>query len=273
MPFWKGKEKPFKMIWRVEKNGKDSHLAGTAHFFPHSFRNSLTPYLRAAETVIIEGPLDPKSMEKVSKAGMDAPSPQHLFQLLDGAVIAGIRRALIPSGRGVFSGPDGSLHRFRGLDLIYEMVRGMKPWMAFFTIWTHYLESRGWKHSVDLEAYHLALELNKPVVFLETIEEQIEVLETLSLDRIIRFLGMAHRWPDYVKEYAAHYLEGDLEKLLSLSTGFPSRSGEVIERRDAILFERMQGYLEKGGAVAFVGAPHVRGICRLLGAQGYDIRH
>jgi len=27
----------------------------------------------------------------------------------------------------------------------------MKPWLAFFTIWSTYLEKNGWKYSVDLE--------------------------------------------------------------------------------------------------------------------------
>jgi hypothetical protein len=56
MLFRKTRGKEFKMIWSVEKDGRRSFLAGTAHFFPHSFKDSLAIHLQQAETVIFEGP-------------------------------------------------------------------------------------------------------------------------------------------------------------------------------------------------------------------------
>jgi uncharacterized protein YbaP (TraB family) len=162
----------------------------------------------------------------------------------------------------------------RGLrDPAYEMVKGLKPWMAFFTLWTQYLEQQGWKNSVDLEAYRLAKEMRKTIVFLETIDEQIGVLEGLPQERIIDFLKRADRWSHYLRKYVKCYLRGDLEEFLTLSTGFPSRSFAVIERRDEIFFERMRPHLEKGGAIVFVGSPHVNGISRMMIAEGYEVRH
>ena len=82
------------------------------------------------------------------------------------------------------------------------MVKGMKPWLAFFTIWSNYLQKNGWKYSVDLEGYTTAEELAKKIVFLETIEEQISVLENISRERIIDFLKQVDRWPKMAREYA-----------------------------------------------------------------------
>jgi hypothetical protein len=45
----------------------------------------------------------------------------------------------------------------------------------------------------------------------------------------------------------------------------------VIDRRDQILFERMQPYLEQGNCSAFVGIPHVPGIVRLLTEEGFQV--
>ena len=145
--------------------------------------------------------------------------------------------------------------------------------MAFFTLWTSYLEIKGWRYSVDLQAYEAAKAMNKEIVFLERIEEQIQVLETLSLDKIRDFLSRAEHWDGYVKEYVKRYLKGDLDGLLSLSIGFPSRTPTVIEQRDEILFERMLPYVERGNAAAFVGAPHVRGIRPMLLREGYSVEH
>ena len=152
------------------------------------------------------------------------------------------------------------------------MIKGMKSWMAFFTIWSNFLKKEGWKYSVDLEAYTIAGEMGKDIIFLETIEEQIEVLKSLSHEKIIDFLKRTNRWNAYAQKYMKCYLDGDLEKLKSAGIGFPSRHVSVIDRRDQILYERMRAYLEKGDAVACVGAPHIRGISRLLRADGYQIQ-
>jgi uncharacterized protein YbaP (TraB family) len=270
MLFRKTKGKEFKMIWSVEKEDKRSFLAGTAHFFPHSFKDSLAAYLQQAETVIFEGPLDEESMAKVSKAGAHQ-HPSHLFESLDKKTINSIRRTLIPPNLG---GDRFQFMDLRGLrDPAFEMVKGLKPWMAFFTLWTYYLEQQGWRSSVDLEAYRLAREMEKTIVFLETIEEQIEVLEGLPHEKIIDFLKRVDRWNNYLRKYVKYYLRGDLEKLLTLSIGFPSRSFTVIERRDQIFFERMRPHLQEGGAIIFVGAPHVNGIWQMMMSEGYEVRH
>ena len=91
----------------------------------------------------------------------------------------------------------------------------MKPWLAFFTIWSNYLRKNGWKHSVDLEAYSIAEELCKKIEFLETIEDQIGVLESLTRERIVAFLNRVDQWPELARGYADCYLAGDLERLKS----------------------------------------------------------
>lgn len=273
MSFWKPREKRFRMIWEVSKGGRFSHLAGTAHFFPYSFRDSLASLLKSADTVLLEGPLDKESMAKVSRSGTGAGPGSPLGDLLDGKSMARLRSILFPAPGGMSSSPMARLLLSRMGDPLEDMVRGMKPWMAFFTVWTSYLEKRGWTYSVDLQAYETAGAMNKEIVFLEMIEEQIDVLETLSLEKIRGFLSRADEWDKYVKRYVKRYLKGDLEGLMSLSTGFPSRTPTVIEQRDETLFQRMRPYLERGNAAAFVGAPHLRGIRPMLLRDGYTVKH
>ena len=61
-------EKKLKMVWTVEKNKQTSHLVGTAHFPPYSFKASLKQYIKGVEHVLFEGPLDRKNMNKVVQA-------------------------------------------------------------------------------------------------------------------------------------------------------------------------------------------------------------
>ncbi len=271
MLFIKSKEKELKMIWEVEKNGKKSHLIGTAHYFPYSFKTSLLRYIKSTGTVIFEGPLDPESMARVQAVGQTGQNDAPLFEELDQQTIADISQILYPSCRQRNPYFLYNFKTFKSENPTYDMIKGMKPWLAFFTIWFGFLEKNGWKHSVDLEAYKIAKELRKKIVFLETIEEQIQVLESLSHERIINFLKQANHWGSYVKDYVKAYLAGDLENLKFIGRGFPNRSPAVIDRRDQIFYERMAGYLENGGVATCVGAPHIRGVSQLLLSDGYQI--
>jgi uncharacterized protein YbaP (TraB family) len=272
MPFWRPKEKDFKMIWEVEKDNRASYLVGTAHFFPYSFKRTLRRYLTSARTAIFEGPLDDENMAKVVSAGLDIDDSYHLFDELDNKTIAAITDALRPACRDPNSFFIMDFRKLRMQNPIYDMLKGMKSWLAFFTIWSGYLRNSGWKYSVDLEGYTIAKELGKKIVFLESIEEQIKVLENLSHARILEFLKSFDKWPILADAYVQSYLDGDLEKMKYMRLRFPSRHPSVIDHRDEIFYERMHDYLEKGDLVAFVGAPHVRGLNKLLIQDGYQVR-
>jgi len=260
------------MIWEVQKNGRTSHLVGTAHFFPHSFRDSLRRYVENARVVMFEGPLDDENMARVREAGIDTEDSYHIFNELDDKTIAGITDALVPVCRSRHSSYLVTFTKFDLKDTVYEMVKGMKPWLAFFTLWSDYLKRLGWKYSVDLEGYQIAMELGKKIVFLETIEEQIAVLQNIAHDNIIFFLNQVDRWKDFAREYVECYLDGDLEKLKFTRVRFPSRHHAVINKRDKIFHQRMRAELAQGQVLAFVGAPHLRGMSRLLIEDGYRVK-
>ena len=272
MFFRKSNQKKLKMIWEVEKNHQRSYLAGTAHFFPYSFKSSLQRCLQNAATIMFEGPLDQANLDRVVNCGFDNQSNYHIFDDLKRQNINRITRELAPRCRGRDTFFVLNLRKFSVENPLYEMLKGMKPWLAFFTIWSNYLKKNGWTYSVDLEGYSLARELGKKIVFLETIEEQINVLENLSRDRIIDFLKRVDQWHELAQDYTSGYLAGDLERIKSKGLRFPSRHPSVIDHRDEIFFERMREYLEQGDAVAFVGAPHVRGVSKLLREDGYQIK-
>lgn len=271
MLFRRSDQKELKMIWQVEKNRKRSYLIGTAHFSLYSFKTPLHRCLQNARTVLFEGPLDQDSMARVINCGYDPQSSYHIFDELDRKTIDKITHAITPKCRDKDTFYIFNLRKFSMENPVYEMVKGMKPWLAFFTIWSHYLQKNGWRYSVDLEGYGVAEQLAKKIAFLETIEEQINVLENIPKDRIIDFLKLVDRWPQLARDYAACYLAGDLETLRTKGLRFPSRDHSVVDRRDQIFFERLNEYLYQGDAVGFVGAPHVIGMSKLLREDGYKI--
>lgn len=264
------RERDLRTVWAVEKGGRRSYLVGTAHFFPYHFRGSLSRHIRGAQTVLLEGPLDEEAMLKVVRSG-SGEAGASLYDALDPRTISKINRALgVPS-------PALSAHQlYRGLfqdgpeDWLAEEIRGLRPWMAFFRVWTHYRRRNGWKYTMDLDASRIARGLGKEVRHLETIEEQIEALNGVPLERIVNFLKSAD-WGRYGGEYVRRYCRGDLGGVMAVARIFPTFCESIIDRRDPILHERMSPYFSRGTTVAFVGIVHCPGVIRLLRAEGYDV--
>ncbi len=256
------------MVWRVEKNGRLSHFVGTAHFFPYSLCSPLKRLVRDVSTVMFEGPLDEASFEKIAEHGRHGGNNQAFLDLLTSETIAAIDCILRErDGRGR-TGDTWLLSLHENRPIYFDsFTRGVRPWAAFFAIWRTYLD---WNHSVDMEAYRIARAAGKKLCFLETLEEQLAVLDKIPLDRLARQLNDVANWPDYKKNYVKMYLDGDLDNIMELTARFAAR-GPALAARDRILFERMRQVFDCEDALAFVGFPHVPGVTKLFRDAGYAV--
>jgi hypothetical protein len=256
------------MVWTLAKDGKVSYLVGTAHWFPFSFSASLKALFKRVRTTIFEGPLDDASMGYVNQYGQQPDGKKSLDGLVSPEAIQLLDFHL---GQRILEQSDGDLsvlfhsssnHHYQ------SMTEGVRPWMAFFSIWSLYL---GWKYSVDMEAYQLASRMGKNIHFLESIDEQLEVLDNIPIERFTGHLNDVTHWSVYQRQYVTAYLEGNLNKLLSLSKQFPTRTPVVLNQRDQVLFERMHAIISEEPAVAFVGLSHIPGVSQLFRQQGFDV--
>jgi len=265
---WLG-EKKLKMVWRIEKEGKISFLVGTAHFSPYRFRKSLTQLIQSVEDVLFEGPLDPESMAKVAQHGRQIGEAPSLYEALEPAVVKEMNRhlndQLIPHRSA-----ESYLQLFTpsNSDFLETHIRGVRPWMAFFTLWSSYLN---WQYSIDMEAFHIAQKLGKKIYFLETIEEQIAALDGIPFERIVEYVNRFEHWKSYKEQFLRDLLEGNLEKLMSRTNKFPTRCESILGRRDERFFERMKGFFERGGAIAFFGLSHIPTIKKMFNHEGYEV--
>lgn len=263
-------QKKFRMLWEVEKQGKVSLIGGSAHFFPHSFRYHFRRLFNKAETVLFEGPLDKASMEIVARLGKSpAPGSQTLSSMLKEEEVRHLEK--------VVQGPKGFWAGFMGMasedapDVRYFMEE-TRPWMALFSLWSGFLRRMDWKQSVDREAWELAKDMDKDVVAMERIEEQIQTLESIPIERIINFFRSCGQWKKMARKSEKAYLKGDLENLLGTSVEFPSRTEYVIQRRDELFLERMTPYLNQGDCLVFVGSAHMLSLGPMLAKAGYRVR-
>jgi uncharacterized protein YbaP (TraB family) len=263
-------QRRFAMLWEIEKNGRRSWIGGTAHFFCYSFERSFRELFEKVDTVLFEGPLDPASLDQVSSIGRTPcrESPR---------VGAALTEEDILRLERVVCGPRGFWARFMGAEQknppeVRHLLSHTRHWMAFFTLWTAFLARRGWTQSVDLEAWHLALEMGKAVRGMESIPEQIETLESIPMARIVDFLRQCRQWDRYIKRNVRAYLKGDVDRMFGTSIEFPTRTELVIHRRDARFLERMQPYIEQGRCAVFVGSAHMIHLRGMLDAAGFSIR-
>lgn len=264
------KNKKFNMLWEIERNGRRSWIGGTAHFFSCSFDTSFRKLFEQVDTVIFEGPLDQVSMDIVANTGKNPPKGfRPLIEALTEKEVKKLER--------VVRGPQGPLAKILGLeysealDVRYYLTQ-TRHWFAFFSLWSGFLRRKGWHSSVDMEAWHIAREMNKKIVGMETIQEQIETMENIPFQRVVRFLQECQNWYDYIRRHEKAYLKGDLQGMMGTTAEFPTRTGTVIKRRDEIFLQRMLPYITEGRCVVFVGSAHMLNLEQMIAEAGFKIK-
>ena len=262
-------QRPFRMLWRVEKNGRTSWIGGTAHFFPYSFESAFKRLFKQVDTVIFEGHLDEDSLESVARAGKRPPAPGAcLYDLLTPEERAELAR--------VVRGPEGPFWRALNMEAsdkadVDWFLRRTRPWYAFFSLWCAYLERRGWRYSVDLEAWRTAHDMGRRVLAMEDMVEQLAALESVPPARAVAHFRACRQWGAYLRANVRTYLRGDLLGMMGTSTEFPTRTGQVIGERDQRFRERMRPYLERGRCCALVGSAHLLNLRRMLREDGFTV--
>jgi hypothetical protein len=263
--FW---EKPLRMVWRVERANHIAHLVGTAHFFPYSFARAFARLMRDATVVLFEGPLDEASSARIAEYGRQGEGVPTFVEMLTPEAINEIER-LLRARLDSQNGDAWLLSLVERKPVYFEsFTRNVRPWAAFFSIWQTYL---GWQYSMDLEGYRVARKLGKPIHFLETLEEQLAVLDNIPLDRIARQFNDVNNWEAYKNDYVKIFLAGDLDQMIAFTSRFVTRGPVVVGARDKILFERMMPFVEREPTLVFIGFPHVPGVTHLMREAGYTV--
>jgi uncharacterized protein YbaP (TraB family) len=264
--FW-WKEKPLRTVWRVEKDGNTSYLVGTAHFSPYRFKKTLIKLIQGVETVLFEGPLDEESMARVVQYGQKGENAPSLYKALHPDVIVEINKLLSArSSLQTTAVPYLDLIHPTTSDFLEIHTRGVRPWMAFFTVWSNFLN---WKHSMHVEAFHIAEKLKKKIEYLETIEDQLTALDGIPFERIVNYLNHIKNWRVHKEVFTKAFLEGDIQQFFSMTGEFPTRCESIIAKRDPIFFKRMKVYFGEGKTAAFVGVAHIPGIRDMFLNEGY----
>jgi len=263
------------VLWQVEREGQPpSHLFGTVHSSDERI-TALPPAVAAAfagaERLAIEALIDKAAVLKLSRA-MLLPGNERLDALLTEAQTARLKEAAA---------------QFR---LPMNMVTRFKPWgamMLFSLPPEEHLRAAAGKKPLDEALRAQAETAGKPVIGLESVEEQIATLDGMSRDDQLRMLDTTLVQAGEIERVFATlrdaYLARDLAAVYAIlsaaaqedSTGALGRFEQrLLVERNRRMVERMAGLLRRGNAFVAVGALHLpgeQGILQLLADQGYAV--
>ncbi|PIP35274.1 MAG: TraB/GumN family protein [Desulfobacterales bacterium CG07_land_8_20_14_0_80_52_14] len=257
------------VLWRIERSGlRPSFLMGTIHVEDERVLQ-LSPAAElafsATDALVLELVLDEVAVFKAAAAMI----------YMDGTDLKAVL------GEDLFTKTASAMKTYGVPEIA---LRRMKPWAVMSTLMVPKPKTGNF---LDLLLYRRAVQSGKSVFGLETVEEQVGVLESLPLKDQIEILretlDQFELFPRVFSTMIEMYLAGDLDGLAALSErfiqtqdrGLVNRFMERLnDNRNLRMAERLQTYLEQGNVFVAVGALHLSGensLLRLLEARGYTV--
>ena len=264
---------PKGLLWKIEKPDlRPSYIYGTMHVSHKDVVNLAAPVEKAfmnTERFAMEVLLDAKAYDIVAS------------------------RTLFKNGRtlkDVMSPGDYkklAAFMLTQFSMTEEIFSTMKPWVLFTLLMTPPEEWGKDNSALDMVLYRRAESRKIPLLGLETIEEQLDVLDGLTLKEQIWMLNKTvAEYEEIEKQFAVMYdayLRRDLAGLFLMQQDSMYEESDIddkfmvqlIDVRNHRMVERMQVYLQQGNAFIAVGALHLpgeKGILHLLELQGFSVK-
>ena len=259
------------LLWRVEKAGAaPSYLFGTVHLadkrvtqLPDVVRKELD----AAKSFTMEVALDPPNIATLAARmvytdGRDLPgvAGEELF------------RKIVPLTTRI--------------GLPAEVARLFKPWAMVLML---QMPQQQVEDVLDFTLHRIASQQGKPLMYLESVDDQVAAFEQMSEADQVGLLRHAvethHELPAETEQLLQAYLQRDLGMMWRISEAQVARRPELRPLKDIfdqrLLYDRntrmalrMRPQLEAGSAFVAVGALHLygeRGLLSLLARDGYRV--
>ena len=263
------------LLWKVSGNGltKPSYLFGTHHLIEKDQVKDFDKILNlASESDAVVGEMDMTDM-----AAMQA-------KIMQGAMMQGKNiREMISADDYVLV--DTELKQLLGAGL--DQLGTFKPMMlqAMYGVMV-YLKSQNitkQPEGVDVLFQKKAKENNKPVIGLETIEQQSAILfDSLPLNRqaeiLVKSVKEKQKGIELLKRLNEFYIAGDLKKLSELDKEdddmTPAEKKQLYDNRNIAWMKQIPALLSKQSCFVAVGCMHLideTGLIAQLKKAGYTV--
>lgn len=261
-------------MWHVEGDNNNVYLLGSVHLLRESdypLPDGIDAAYESADVLIME--LDLDDMDPVAAQA----SVQKLGHIQDGRDLAGWLGA---------ASYEQAAARANQLDIPLHRLTEAEPWLAAVTIEQMMLSRIGFDSSFGLESHLLrkAAQDSKEVLGLETLEQQLEFLDTLSIEAqralLLETLEEAANIEAMMDSLVRAWRLGDIEFLeehtLSDIARYPELYDALVVRRNRNWTEQIEALLDDGSDyLIIVGTLHLVGddsVPAQLASKGHVVR-
>ncbi len=257
------------VFWRIESSDRpSSYLLGTIH--------SADPRVATPQPFVL------RAFENAAVLVMEMDLKADSFLSLGAAM-------MFTDGRDLerLLGPDDFRRVAAAVaqhGLPEQILRRMKPWAVLALISQPKTQHGAF---LDMVLYQKAQAAGKPVVGLESAEEQVAVFDRMPMDDQLTMLRTASAQADQIaamqNRMIETYMTGDLVAIAALADELAREDASGLNRRfikrlnderNDRMLARMVPHIDQGGAFIAVGALHLtgeRGLLRQLRRRGYRL--
>ncbi len=260
-------------LWRVQSDTTTLYLQGSIHLLTedaYPLPQPIEDAFLASEQVVLEMDL----------SAMTDPDAQ----------IAMMVKGMLPRGESltdILQPKTLKLAKTCAREIGLEMIafKHYKPWMFVMALTATRLEQLGFsaQHGIDWHFYRRAKELEKSIVGLETLDEQLGLFDSMvggDQDAFVRqsledFATIEEDLAGIITSWREGDLEGLGEALLSNLEKYPTIHRVLIKERNERWMKTLNGIMQSGTtSMVVVGAGHLPGedgLVALLRAKGYAV--
>jgi len=261
-------------VWQVSKGDQHLYIAGTVHLLPPEqfpLPDEFSQAYRKADTLVFETDVreleTPKGVQLLMQHAMYSDG-RSLSQVLSAATYQQLQQHA----------------KTQGVDL--APLNSFKPDFVLLTLMQVALQKAGMAgEGVDMHFLKQAVADNKPMLFLETVEQQLEMLLNISAKNedafVTQNLQQLSELESELTKIIAAWRSGDTDTMAKLAMAFTDTpEGKLFY--DALLVQRNKNWLPQleqmlttpEVELVLVGALHLAGeanVLQLLHEQGYNI--
>lgn len=257
------------LLYKVEGNGlkQPSYIFGTMHMICAEdllIPDELPQALKETKALYLEMDITDTTMQQKMMSKLIDPSMIENYSMLTPEVIEIIDQALM-----------------NGLNIEFNQLKIMKPLIVSMMLIQASFPCSDIE-SVEMTLIEMANEDNIPIKALETLEFQLSLFDSISMEDQLKMLeSMAMNHHNAASEYrmlADAYKSGNLNNINKISQKDPTFSGFddlILNDRNEEWLKKLPAIMKKSPAFIAVGAAHLpgeKGILEGLKELGYKVK-
>lgn len=260
-------------LWRLDGERNSIYLLGSVHLLraaDHPLPSVIDRAYADAETIVMEVDMDDidpvAARQQVTALGL-LPDERHLEELMGPEAYA---RAEVLA---------------RDAEIPLAMLARTEPWLAAITVEQLMLARIGFdpQHGIEAHLTSMATAEGKPVIGLETVRQQLEFLDGMSLSAqralLLASLEESAQMERVMDELVRAWRYGDVDylesEMLTQMQEYPELYRVIVVERNRNWTGVIEDFADDGDDyLVVVGALHLigdSGVPALLEARGYDV--